>query len=229
LVVTTFVSSRLLARQAAHHGVRFAEVLTGFKWIVRPGLEQPDLRFVFGYEEALGFTVDAAVRDKDGITAGRAFALAMADLAADGRTIDDLLEELARRHGHHATRTWSVRMDGPGAQQRMGALLDRWRTEPPTALGPTPVAAVTDMAAGDRLPPTDALVVDLATGGRVVLRPSGTEPKIKVYLEVVVVVADGFGGYEDACRRGASALDALQSAVAAALGLPDAGGPAAGR
>ena len=229
LVVTTFVSSRLLARQAEHHQVHAAEVLTGFKWIVRPGLERPDLRFVFGYEEALGFTVDAAIRDKDGITAASAFAHAVAALAADGRTVDDLLEELARRHGHHATRTWSVRFDGPEAHRRMASTLDRWRADPPAALAATAVAAVTDMAAGDRLPPTDAVVIDLVGGARVVLRPSGTEPKVKVYLEVVVPVGAGIGAYQEARRGGDAALEALREAVAASLGLPGNGGPPPGR
>jgi phosphomannomutase len=220
LVVTTFVSSRLLARQAEHHGVHHTEVLTGFKWIVRPGMERPDLRFVFGYEEALGFTVDPYVRDKDGITAARAFAEVTAATAAAGRTIGDVLEDLARRHGHHATRTWSARFDGPHAGVRMAAVVGRWRDRPPVALGDRAVARVTDMAPGGDLPPTDAVVVDLVDGGRVVLRPSGTEPKVKVYLEVVEQVGDGPSGYATAVEQGRRTVEDLRLAVAASLGLP---------
>jgi len=221
LVVTTFVSSRLLERQAEHHGVQYAEVLTGFKWIVRPALARPDLRFVFGFEEALGFSVDPYVRDKDGITAARAFAEAMAALAADGRTVDDRLEELARRHGHHATRTWSVRFDGPDSHARMAAVLDRWRTRPPSAIGGVAVVTSVDLARGGRLPPTDALVAELAERARVVLRPSGTEPKVKVYLEVVVPVGPGSAGFGDARREGDVQIERLRAGIAAELGLDD--------
>jgi phosphomannomutase len=219
LVVTTFVSSRLLARQAEHHGVHHAEVLTGFKWIVRPGMERPDLRFVFGYEEALGFTVDPYVRDKDGITAARAFAQVVASASARGRTVGDLLEELARRHGHHATRTWSARFEGPDAHVRMAAVVERWRTDPPTRLGDHDVGRATDMALGGRLPPTDAVVLDVSDGARVVLRPSGTEPKVKVYLEVVEPVGDGPDGYPAAVERGRRTIEELRLAVASSLGL----------
>ena len=219
LVVTTFVSSRLLARQAEHHGVHHAEVLTGFKWIVRPGLQRPDLRFVFGFEEALGFTVDPYVRDKDGITAALAFARVQAAAGAAGRSIGDLLEELARRHGHHATRTWSARFDGPDATARMAGVVERWRATPPTRLGDRDVVAVTDMALGGRLPPTDAVVVELEGDARVVLRPSGTEPKVKVYLEVVEAVASGSDGYPEAVGQGRRTLDELRDAVGSSLGL----------
>lgn len=219
LVVTTFVSSRLLARQAEHHGVHHAEVLTGFKWIVRPAMERPDQRFVFGFEEALGFSVDPYIRDKDGITAARAFAEVVAEGATSGRTVGAVLEELARRHGHHATRTWSARFDGPDAHVRMAAVVERWRAHPPTDLGGWAVTDVTDLARGERLPPTDAIVVDLDDGARVVLRPSGTEPKVKVYLEVVEPVRAGPEGFSEAVGRGRDAVESLRAAVAGALGL----------
>ncbi|HSL56916.1 MAG TPA: phospho-sugar mutase [Acidimicrobiales bacterium] len=111
LVVTTIVSSRLLQAQAAAAGVRYAETLTGFKWIVRPGLADPSARFLFGYEEALGYAVSADVRDKDGVTAAVVFAELVAGLRAEGRTVIDRLDDLARRHGLHATDTWSIRFD----------------------------------------------------------------------------------------------------------------------
>ena len=220
LVVTTFVSSRLLARQAERHQVHHEEVLTGFKWIVRPGMRRPDLRFVFGYEEALGFTVDPYVRDKDGITAARAFAEIVAVTTAAGRRIGDLLEDVARTYGHHATRTWSVRFDGPDAHVRMADVVATWRMRPPSQLGEVPVARMTDMALGERLPATDAVVVDLVDGARVVLRPSGTEPKIKVYLEVVEPVRSGPAAYAAAVRQGRTAVEVLRVAVASSLGLP---------
>jgi phosphomannomutase len=182
-------------------------------------MERPDLRFVFGYEEALGFSVDPYVRDKDGITAARAFAQVVATAAAGGRTIGDLLEQLARRHGHHATRTWSARFEGPDAHAQMAGVVERWRADPPPRLGDRDVVVMTDMALGGRLPPTDAVVLDLADDARVVLRPSGTEPKIKVYLEVVEPVAPDPSGYLLAVEHGRRTVEALRVAVAASLGL----------
>ena len=111
LVATTVVSSRLLSRMAAAHGVHFAETLTGFKWIVRPALEHPEWRFVFGYEEALGYLVGDAVRDKDGIGAALAFAGLVADLRTQGQTVHDRLDALAEEHGLHATRPLTLRFD----------------------------------------------------------------------------------------------------------------------
>jgi len=219
LVVTTFVSSSLLHAQAAYHGARAAEVLTGFKWVVRPGLRDPSLRFVFGYEEALGFSVDEYVRDKDGVSAALAFAELAATLREDGRTVWSQLETLSRRHGHHATRTWSVRFQGSAAHAQMDAVMHRLRTAAPAALAGDDVARVQDMGAGGSLPPTDALVLELASGARVVVRPSGTEPKIKVYFEVVQPVPDGSGGYVEARRAGGAAIEARRAALAEHVGL----------
>ncbi len=219
LVVTTFVSSSLLLAQAAARGVHAERVLTGFKWVVRPALVDPALRFVFGYEEALGFSVDEYVRDKDGVSAAIAFARIVAQLAADGRTVWDQLEAISRRHGHHATRTWSVRFAGTDAHDQMRAVMEALRTAPPAALAGDAVVDALDMAAGGGLPPTDAFVMDLASGARVVVRPSGTEPKIKVYLEVVLPVADGPRGYAEARAAGTDAVEALRAALAAHLGL----------
>jgi phosphomannomutase len=220
LVVTTIVSSRLVGEVTRHHGVHHVEVPTGFKWIVRPARDRPDLRFVFGFEEALGFSVDPYVRDKDGLAAGVAVAGLAAALAAEGRDVEDELERLARRHGHHATRTWSVRLAGPGVEDRRRTVIGRWRQAPPAELAGRRVASVRDLAAGsDGFPPTDAVVVTCDDGARVVLRPSGTEPKVKVYLEVVVPVGPGPSGYDEARRAGAAAVEALRRAVAGDLGL----------
>jgi phosphomannomutase len=226
-LVVTFVSSGLLAEQAAHHGAQVATVLTGFKWVVRPALVDPARRFVFGYEEALGFSVDEYVRDKDGISAALAFASLLADLRADGRTVWDELERIGRRHGHHAARTWSVRFTGPGAHAEMAAAMRRLRERPPRALGAAPVVEVVDMAVGGSLPPTDAVVLHLGAGTRVAVRPSGTEPKVKVYVEVVVPVAGAPGGpgYADARLAGAASIEQLLAALTEVLHL--ASGPVA--
>ncbi len=202
LVVTTVVSSRLLGRMAEAHGVHFAETLTGFKWIIRPALTHPEWRFVFGYEEALGYLVGDTVRDKDGVGAALAFAELVADLAAQGQTVHDRLAALADEHGLHATRQLSLRFDG---LEPVVDLMRRLRADPPTELGGQAVESVRDLL-DDADRSTDALRYDLAGGGRVVVRPSGTEPKLKCYLEVVEEVA---GDLPAARQRADAALTAL--------------------
>jgi phosphomannomutase len=220
LVVSTFVSSPLVGALARHHGVHHVETLTGFKWIVRPALAHPGWRFVFGFEEALGFSVDAEVRDKDGLSAAVVLADVVARLRAGGRTVGTALEDLSRAHGYHAARTWAVRQAGLGATERLRALVDAWRARPPDVLAGRKVVALTDLAAGAAgFPRTDALVVTCEDGARVVLRPSGTEPKLKVYLHAVVPVGAGPDGYGDARRHGDAAVEELRRAVAASLGL----------
>jgi phosphomannomutase len=192
LVVTTIVSSSLLGRLAAARGVAHAEVLTGFKWIARAALDRPDLRFVYGYEEALGSCVGTLVRDKDGITAALAFADLVAFEAARGRTVADRLDDLARELGVHATRQRSVRMEGPGGLDRMRAAVDRLAAAPPATLAGRPVTSVEDLRRGERLPPTDGVALR-GDGVRLIVRPSGTEPKLKCYAEAVVPVPAGAG------------------------------------
>jgi phosphomannomutase len=181
------VSSSLLGRLAEARGVESAEVLTGFKWIARAALARPDLRFTYGYEEALGSCVGTLVRDKDGITAALAFADLVAFEAIRGRTVLDRLDDLARELGVHATRQRSVRMAGPGGLDRMRAAVDRLAAAPPGALAGRPVVAVEDLRRGERLPPTDGVALR-ADGVRLIVRPSGTEPKLKCYAEAVVPV-----------------------------------------
>jgi phosphomannomutase len=204
------VSSSLLGRIAAAHGLDYRETLTGFKWISRvEGLR-------FGYEEALGYCVDpAGVRDKDGISAALLMAELAATLKAEGRTLLDLLDDLAREHGLHATDQLSVRVDDLALIEDAMA---RLRAEPPTSLGGRSVQRADDLAEGsDDLPATDGLRYTLADGGRVVVRPSGTEPKLKAYLEVVVpVAADDVG---TARRTAVADLAAIKRDVAAALAL----------
>jgi phosphomannomutase len=213
----SIVSSSLLAAMAAAHDQPYAETLTGFKWIGRvPGL-------AFGYEEALGYCVDPQqVRDKDGISA----LMVVCDLAARekaaGRTLRDVLDDLARTHGLHATDQLSVRMQDLAA---IPAVVDRLRQDPPTSLGGLAVEHVDDLAKGSAdLPPTNGLRFRLAEGARVVVRPSGTEPKIKCYLEVVVPVEQGAEHHGsddvDAARISAAGrLDAIRGDLQAAAGL----------
>jgi phosphomannomutase len=218
LVATTIVSSRLLRALAADAGVRYAETLTGFKWIVRPALADPTTRFVFGYEEALGYAVTPAVRDKDGVTASVVFAELVARLRAEGRTVVDRLDDLARRFGLHATDTWSIRFDGPDSADRMAGVMAAVRATPPERLGGADVTRVVDYAAGvEGLAPTDAVLLELGDTARVVVRPSGTEPKAKCYLEVVVPVVDD--DVAAAREAGRDRLAALRADLAAHLGV----------
>ncbi|WP_130295017.1 phospho-sugar mutase [Pseudonocardia sediminis] len=190
LVATTVVSSSMLRPLAESHGARFAETLTGFKWIVRGG---PGL--VYGYEEALGYCVDpAAVLDKDGIAACVLAADLAASLRADGATLLDRLDELAVAHGVHLTRGRSVRMD-PAERD---AAVARLREHPPSGW---------DL---DR-PAPDVLRLR-RDGARVVIRPSGTEPKLKTYLEVVEH-PDGPDGLADARSRAERRLTELHDEV----------------
>lgn len=216
ILVTTIVSSTLLRRIAAAAGLGYAETLTGFKWIVRaPTAERP---LVLGYEEALGYCVGDTVRDKDGISALLLACEMVSDLVEQGLTVWDRLDDLARRFGVHLTRQWSVRLEGGEGLARIGEAMARLRTAPPAAIGATKVASVTDLAGGaPGLPPSD--VVGLALpGARVVVRPSGTEPKLKCYVEVVEEVPDG-RDVAGARARAAATMDDLLAALPVALGL----------
>jgi phosphomannomutase len=197
---------------AAVAGQPYAETLTGFKWIGRvEGL-------AFGYEEALGYCVDPAhVKDKDGVSALLLVCSIAARAKAEGRTLRDLLDDLARAHGLHATDQLSVRMDDLAA---IPAVVDRLRDHPPTSLGGLAVEQVDDLSLGSPdVPPTNGLRFTLADQGRVVVRPSGTEPKIKCYLEVVVPVEDTEDGVDAARISAVGRLDAIRSDVQAAAGL----------
>ncbi|SEO69533.1 phospho-sugar mutase [Trujillonella endophytica] len=206
----SLVSGSLLAALAAAHGVPFAETPTGFKWIIRAG--EPGRPLVFGYEEALGYAVAPdVVRDKDGISAALAVALLAAELTDSGRTLLDRLDELAVEHGLFATGQLSVRVED---LTLVADAMTRLRAHPPTTLLGRPVT-VTDLATAD--PPVDAVRL-LGEGVRVVVRPSGTEPKLKAYLEAVVPVHDD-AGVIGARGRGADELDALRAEMSAALGL----------
>ncbi|MDP3895003.1 phospho-sugar mutase [Nocardioides sp.] len=208
---TSIVSSSLLGKLARAAGQEYAETLTGFKWIGRvEGL-------AFGYEEALGYCVDPEhVKDKDGVSALLLLCEIAARAKADGRTLDDLLDTIATEHGLHATDQVSVRVTDLGV---IRAAMDRLRSAPPTTLGGFAVEQVDDLAEGSAdLPPTDGLRYRLADGGRVVVRPSGTEPKLKCYLEVVVPV-EPEGGVDAARIVAAGRLDALRDDIRSAAGI----------
>ena len=182
LVVTTVVSSRLLSKIAEFHKVKYAETLTGFKWIVRPGIEDKSSRFVFGYEEALGFALGDSVRDKDGITSALVFAELASELKTQGKTVIDLLEELWNRHGVHKTALFTKRFDP--ATNISADFMSPWRSSPPEKIGEFAVIESIDLLSPEsELPATDALVLNILNG-RIVIRPSGTEPMVKVYVEV---------------------------------------------
>ncbi|WP_406567719.1 phospho-sugar mutase [Actinoallomurus soli] len=216
LVVTTIVSSSLLGKIAAAHGVRYAESLTGFKWIMKAGTDRD--RLVYGYEEALGYCVGGddgvPVRDKDGIGAALTVAALAAEAKAEGRTLLDLLDDQARRYGLHATAQLAVRV---ADLSLITDAMARLRATPPDRLGGRTVTDVDDLAAGPAgLPPTDGLRFRLSEGGRVVVRPSGTEPKLKCYLEVVQPVT---GSVAEARTTAEAALSALRDDLAEVIGL----------
>ncbi|MDF3298225.1 phospho-sugar mutase [Streptomyces tropicalis] len=206
----SIVSSSLLGRIAEKAGLPYEETLTGFKWIARvDGLR-------FGYEEALGYCVDPdGVRDKDGITAALLITELASQLKEQGRTLLDLLDDLAVAHGLHATDQLSVRV------QDLSLITDamrRLREQPPTELAGLAITRAEDLTQGtDRLPPTDGLRYTL-DGARVIVRPSGTEPKLKCYLEVVVPVA-AHADLPAARTRAADLLASVKRDLSAAAGI----------
>jgi phosphomannomutase len=205
LVATTVVSSAMLSKIAAAAGARYAETLTGFKWIVRAADGRPGSRFVFGYEEALGYAVTAAVRDKDGISAALAFLSLAAEARAAGQSVLDRWDALEAAHGVHQTAQVTLPTHAPAG------VMAGLRSRPPGRLAGWPVTGITDLAAGaGGLPPADVLAYHLE-GARVVIRPSGTEPKLKAYLEV----AEPLDGRSlDQARAAATArLTPLRAAV----------------
>ncbi|HEX6469092.1 MAG TPA: phospho-sugar mutase [Streptosporangiaceae bacterium] len=216
LVVTTIVSSTQLRAIAAHHDVRFAESLTGFKWIMKAGSAAD--RLVYGYEEALGYSVGGdgglPVHDKDGIGAALTIAALAATAKRAGRTLLDLLDDQARRDGLHATAQVSFRV---ADRALITGALTRLRTTAPKTLGGRDVMAIDDLSLGaDGLPPTEGLRLRLAGNARVVIRPSGTEPKLKCYLEAITPVT---GQVEAARSSAAASLAALRTDLTGALDL----------
>lgn len=199
----SIVSSRLLGAMAEAAGVPHEETLTGFKWISRvEGLR-------YGYEEALGYCVDPdGVRDKDGITAALLIAEQAALLKAQGRTLIDVLDDLARTHGVYLTDAFSVRVEDLSL---IGAVMARLREDPATDLAGITVERLDDLARGDGgLPPTEGLRYYLADRTRVIVRPSGTEPKLKIYCEVIEPVTDSLA---EARERAGSRMAAVRETM----------------
>lgn len=217
LVATTIVSSRMLAAIAEDAGVAFAETLTGFKWIARAQHKLPGHRLLFGYEEALGYAVTDAVADKDGMTAALVTAGLAAQEKARGRTLRDRLADLERRFGVHATAQVSLRREGPEGIDELERLMADLRRTPPAEIAQRKVVDVVDYLPGIRgLPPSDVLAFFTEDDARVVVRPSGTEPKLKAYLEVRSAPV-GSGDLASARRRTNAELGELRHAVGALL------------
>ncbi|MEW6581522.1 MAG: phospho-sugar mutase [Actinomycetota bacterium] len=209
LTVTSVVSSSLLGRIAAAHGAHHVETLTGFKWLSRPAIAHPGWTQVIAYEEAIGYAVGPDARDKDGLAAAAAVAAMASAYAARGWSLLDALDALHLRHGAHVTANFSLRYEGTGWRERRDATLARLVETPPERIGGAGVSSIRMLAA-------DVMRIDLAGDLRVVVRPSGTEPKLKCYCEAVEPVT---GGDLTAARaRAAARLDAVRGALGDLLG-----------
>ncbi len=230
-VATTIVSSGLLGRIAEACGASHAAVLTGFKWLAEAGFaaEKRGERFVFGYEEALGYSVGDLVRDKDGVSAAVRFVELTAWLKQQGRSVLDELDRIAIAHGLAGGAQWSVRMAGIDGGDKIAAAMQKLREAPPATIAGVEIVRRMDLlrgtawsAAGDAkpsdLPAANVLLFYDAEGTRLVVRPSGTEPKIKFYLDAIAEVATAD---ELARARAANArrLEAMRADIMAVLGL----------
>ncbi len=209
LVASTVVSGSLLSKIAAAVGAPYAQTLTGFKWLVRAADLRSDVRFCYGYEEALGYAVAGTVRDKDGISAALAVLSVAATAWSAGQSLQDCYDALEQAHGVHLTAQLSV------PTEATIDVMSRLRAAAPDELGGESVVATTDYTGGWDLPSADMLGYQLP-GARVVIRPSGTEPKIKAYLEVVELVT---GRSLASARQAAEArMSRLRAGVAELLG-----------
>ncbi|WP_100751633.1 phospho-sugar mutase [Vibrio salilacus] len=218
LVGNTIVSSSLLSKIATAHGAQYYQTLTGFKWLTNVAMqkqsdEQP---FLFAYEEALGYTVGNKVWDKDGLSALVAFAQLTAELKSHGQTIWDQLEALYRQHGMYLNAQRSIALDPKAAP-----IGDKLRQAPPTMIAGKPIEITEDLksltkrfANGDTesidLPSSDVLIYHLAGGARVIVRPSGTEPKIKCYYEVIEAFAQS-DSFEQVLEKASESMGMLIS------------------
>ena len=200
----SIVSGTMLKQIAEDAGIDYVQTLTGFKWIARV----PDL--TYGYEEALGYCVDPnGVSDKDGIAAGLMVAEMVGRLKQWNTDVLHVLDDMAAQYGVHATRPISLRVDD---LERIGAIMSALRSDPPASIAGIPVVEVMDLIDGTSdLPATDALIFHLESGARVVVRPSGTEPKIKCYLQSVVV--DEAGDLPAARASAEAELEAIGAEV----------------
>ena len=213
MVATTIVSSQLLSFLAQQAGADYRETLTGFKWIGNAAMDyERDHRgrFVMGYEEALGYSVGPLVRDKDGVSACVIFAELVAWNRARGKTVLDHLDDIYRRVGLFVTEQVSLTKPGSEGIAEIRAAMTRFRGKPPTEIAGYAVEQVVDLSKGEGgLPPSDVLVFKLAGGRRIIMRPSGTEPKLKSYYEVRVAIGSG-EAIADARGRGLDELGTLR-------------------
>jgi phosphomannomutase len=215
MVATTIVSSQLLSYLAKAAGADYRETLTGFKWIGNAAMDyerEHHGRFVVGYEEALGYSVGPLVRDKDGVSACVIFADLVAWNRTKGRSVRDHLDDVYRRVGLFVTEQVSITKPGSEGLAEIKAVMTKFRSAPPKAIAGHAVEQALDLAKGEGgLPPSDVLVWRLAGGRRVIMRPSGTEPKLKSYYEVRVPI-DANETIDAARTRGASELAELRDA-----------------
>ncbi|WP_437774402.1 phospho-sugar mutase [Sorangium sp. So ce1097] len=231
-VLASCVSTPMLGAIAATLGVHYEETLTGFKWIANRAMDierSTGARFVFGFEEALGYTIGPVVRDKDGISAAVLLAELAAVRKAEGKTLLDELQALARAYGVYVSGQRSYTLRGVDGGERIAAIMAALRKSPPAEIGGAPVVAWRDLEARTRttsdgaaaplvLPPSNVLVYELEGGSRIIARPSGTEPKIKFYFDV----REGVAADEplaDAEARAEARLDALARAFSVLAGI----------
>ncbi len=192
VVAKSLVSSQQMEAIAAAAGVACETTLTGFKWVARPIVDQPDRQYLLGYEEALGYCVGGVVRDKDGISAALVAMQMLAALKAEGRTTADALGDLEARFGSYRTHSFSIRLDD--GKITTDEILTSVLRDPPRGL--VDPMKVVDLRVDGDLPPTPGVMVNYADRSRVIVRPSGTEPKVKFYLEAV-----GEPDYAEECLR----------------------------
>lgn len=212
VVARSVVSSRLLDRlAAATSNVTAVVTLTGFKWVARPIVTHAPSAYVFGFEEALGYCISDHVRDKDGITAALVAAEILAELKVHGRTVWDRLDELAEQHGVHITAPVTIRYDDDPA--RAAEITQALHDQVPTLIAGVAVARSGDVGFGS-LPPSAGVHLELADDTQIIVRPSGTEPKLKAYIEVIEPVSTSV---EAARAIAAERLDLYLDAVRALL------------
>jgi phosphomannomutase len=232
IALASLVSSPMLGVIAKTLGVRYEETLTGFKWIANRAMDlerSTGARFVFGFEEALGYTVGPLVRDKDGIGAALLFCELAAVKRAAGMSLLDELEALARRYGLFVSGQRNVTLPGALGLSKIAEIMSRLRASLPSRVGPLEVVAVSDLLARTRtvkgeapapldLPASNVLSFDLEGGSRIIARPSGTEPKIKFYFDVREPMAEG-EAVAAARTRAEARMTELSSAFAALAGI----------
>ncbi len=221
IVIASIVSSPELGGIARSLGARYEETLTGFKWIANRAMDVEKTggaTFVFGYEEALGYTVGDVVRDKDGVSAAMMIAELVAFLASEGRTVHDELEAIARKFGLFVSGQINVVRKGTEGPREIAAMMDRIRAANVKTLGPFDVIEKTDFGAGARgLSKTNMIAFDLRGGSRVIARPSGTEPKAKFYFDVCDRIGEG-ESLDAADARARANMKKLQDSFVALAG-----------